>query len=225
MLLLRRARSPPDPCQDPPFALTAALATRCSAGKIVLSDRYFYTSLARDVVRGNNREWLSKLYSTMIKPDLAMYFRIPVETAISRVVKRRVSTSAKDEVNDSDDEPDEAYVSDDDGGQSDLSALIASARRLAAAEWAEERFRSDAGGDGDDAGNNSSTGSTGASQPRRDHDAESAGSSNDEPEDKDKAETVLASSDDQSAPQLSFYEAGLDLHLNEDPFKVRSLCT
>ena len=41
-----------------------------SDGKIVLADRYFYTSLARDSVRGSERDWLENLFLSMIRPDL-----------------------------------------------------------------------------------------------------------------------------------------------------------
>jgi len=57
-------------------------------GSIVLSDRYFYTALARDSVRGNDPAWLRQLYASAIRPDLTFYFRLPVETAIGRVLAR-----------------------------------------------------------------------------------------------------------------------------------------
>jgi len=57
-------------------------------GAIVLADRWFYTSLARDGVRGNDAKWLRKLYAFAPKPDLVLYFRLPVKTAIDRVLAR-----------------------------------------------------------------------------------------------------------------------------------------
>ncbi|MDE2291466.1 MAG: dTMP kinase, partial [Elusimicrobia bacterium] len=57
-------------------------------GSIVLSDRYFYTALARDSVRGNDPLWLRRLYDSVLRPDLTFYFRLPVETAIGRVLAR-----------------------------------------------------------------------------------------------------------------------------------------
>jgi|GEM_PF-136925 len=57
-------------------------------GAIVLADRWYYTSLARDVVRGNDPKWLRKLYKFAPQPDLILYFRLPVKTAIERVLKR-----------------------------------------------------------------------------------------------------------------------------------------
>ena len=56
------------------------------AGMLVLADRYMYTAFARDVVRGVSSEWVRKLYSFSIKPDMAFYFNVPIEVAISRLL-------------------------------------------------------------------------------------------------------------------------------------------
>jgi len=56
------------------------------AGMIVLADRYMYTAFARDSVRGVDHEWLRKLYAFAIKPDMAFYFSVPIEVAISRLL-------------------------------------------------------------------------------------------------------------------------------------------
>ena len=45
-----------------------------------------YTAFARDVVRGVSPEWVRKLYSFAIRPDMAFYFKVPIEVAISRLV-------------------------------------------------------------------------------------------------------------------------------------------
>ena len=59
------------------------------AGYIVLSDRYVYTAYARDVVRKCNLEWIRKVYSFAIKPQLAFYFRVPIDVAIDRILLGR----------------------------------------------------------------------------------------------------------------------------------------
>ncbi len=59
------------------------------AGMIVLADRYAYTAFARDVVRGVGREWVRKLYSFAIKPDVSFYFNVPIETACQRILANR----------------------------------------------------------------------------------------------------------------------------------------
>jgi len=56
------------------------------AGMIVLADRYMYTAFARDVARGVSPEWIRKLYSFAITPDMAFYFKVPIEVAISRLL-------------------------------------------------------------------------------------------------------------------------------------------
>jgi dTMP kinase len=56
------------------------------AGKVVLADRYIYTAMARDVARGANPLAVRELYSFAVRPDLALYFRVPLDVAISRVL-------------------------------------------------------------------------------------------------------------------------------------------
>jgi dTMP kinase len=60
------------------------------AGMIVLADRYSYTAFARDVARGVDRQWVRDLYSFAVQPDLALYFRVPIEVSIERLLARRV---------------------------------------------------------------------------------------------------------------------------------------
>lgn len=57
-------------------------------GAVVLADRWFFTALARDRVRGMDGAWLRKLYSFAPQPDLTLYYRLPVKTAIGRVLAR-----------------------------------------------------------------------------------------------------------------------------------------
>jgi dTMP kinase len=57
------------------------------SGYLVLADRYIYTAFARDVARGCHEEWLRQLYS--FAPDLAFYFRSPLDIAIGRIVSGR----------------------------------------------------------------------------------------------------------------------------------------
>ena len=59
------------------------------AGAIVCADRYAYTAFARDVVRGVNRSWVHNLYRFAIEPNLAFYFRLPLEVALDRIVGGR----------------------------------------------------------------------------------------------------------------------------------------
>jgi dTMP kinase len=60
------------------------------AGMIVLADRYAYTAFARDVTRGVDRQWVRDLYSFAVRPDLALYFRVPIDVSLDRLMARRV---------------------------------------------------------------------------------------------------------------------------------------
>jgi dTMP kinase len=60
------------------------------AGMIVLADRYTYTAFARDVTRGVDRQWVRELYSFAVRPDLTLYFRVPIDVSVDRLLARRV---------------------------------------------------------------------------------------------------------------------------------------
>src|SRR6187399_1739979 len=60
------------------------------AGMIVLADRYAYTAFARDVARGVDRAWVRDLYSFGVRPDMALYFRVPIDVSLDRLMARRV---------------------------------------------------------------------------------------------------------------------------------------
>lgn len=54
------------------------------AGFIVLADRYIYTLMARDVVRGADRAWVRNLYSPALVPDAVFYFRTGARQLVER---------------------------------------------------------------------------------------------------------------------------------------------
>lgn len=60
------------------------------AGMIVLADRYAYTAFSRDVARGVDPQWVRDLYSFAVRPDLAVYFRVPIDVSLDRLLARRV---------------------------------------------------------------------------------------------------------------------------------------
>ncbi len=60
------------------------------AGMTVLADRYAYTAFSRDATRGVDRQWVRELYSFAVRPDLALYFRVPIEVSVDRLLARRV---------------------------------------------------------------------------------------------------------------------------------------
>jgi dTMP kinase len=59
------------------------------AGYIVLADRYVYTAYARDVIRGCSRQWICKVYSFAVKPDIIFYFKVPIDIAADRILSGR----------------------------------------------------------------------------------------------------------------------------------------
>ncbi len=59
------------------------------AGMLVLADRYVYTAYARDHVRGCDRDWVRKVYRYAPKPDIAFYFKVPIEVSLKRITMTR----------------------------------------------------------------------------------------------------------------------------------------
>jgi dTMP kinase len=54
------------------------------AGFVVLADRYIYTLMARDMVRGMDEAWLKNLYGIALKPDAVFYLNVPPEELVQR---------------------------------------------------------------------------------------------------------------------------------------------
>lgn len=54
------------------------------AGVIVLADRYIYTLMARDLVRGMDKDWLRNLYSIALVPDAVFYLKVSPEKLVQR---------------------------------------------------------------------------------------------------------------------------------------------
>ena len=58
-------------------------------GKIVISDRYFYSCLANLRARGFiHDKWIYEVAESIIKPDVSFFFDVPVEIAVGRVRSR-----------------------------------------------------------------------------------------------------------------------------------------
>ncbi|MFC1714576.1 dTMP kinase [Candidatus Poribacteria bacterium] len=58
------------------------------AGFHLLSDRYFYSTIARDVVRGVDPTWTREVYGLALKPDIVFYLKADITTILTRVVDR-----------------------------------------------------------------------------------------------------------------------------------------
>ncbi len=62
------------------------------AGFIVLADRYIYTLIARDLVRGGNPEWLKKIYSAIsLVPDAVFYLDVSPRFLVDRNFHKKSS--------------------------------------------------------------------------------------------------------------------------------------
>ena len=63
------------------------------AGTLVLADRFIYTLIARGVVRGINRDYLSGLYAMALRPHLTFWLNVRPETAFAREFKKAQAIS------------------------------------------------------------------------------------------------------------------------------------
>jgi dTMP kinase len=63
------------------------------AGTVVLADRFIYTLIARGVVRGINRDYLSGLYEMALRPHLTFWLNVRPETAFAREFKKAQAIS------------------------------------------------------------------------------------------------------------------------------------
>jgi len=63
------------------------------AGFIVLADRYIYTLMARDMVRGMDEAWLKNIYGVALVPDAVFYLQASPESLVQRTFRK---TSALD---------------------------------------------------------------------------------------------------------------------------------
>ncbi|NMB53185.1 MAG: thymidylate kinase [Leptolinea sp.] len=59
------------------------------AGFIVLSDRYFFSIIARDIVRGADPFRARLIYGFALKPDLVIYMRSDIDSLVARLVHGR----------------------------------------------------------------------------------------------------------------------------------------
>ena len=61
------------------------------AGFIVLADRYIYTLMARDMVRGMDEAWLKNLYGIALEPDAVFYLNVPPEELVQRTFAKNAA--------------------------------------------------------------------------------------------------------------------------------------
>jgi len=59
------------------------------SGKIVVSDRYLYSSLAYQGAAGLDIGWIKQINRMALPPDLAIYIDVPPEVVVKRMRRRR----------------------------------------------------------------------------------------------------------------------------------------
>ncbi len=65
------------------------ICPQLEAGKVVLSDRYFYSCLANLRARGFTKDqWIYEIAGSVVRPDIAFFFDVPVSVAVERVRAR-----------------------------------------------------------------------------------------------------------------------------------------
>ena len=57
------------------------------SGAVALADRYIFTLMARDLVRGTEPHWLESLYSRALVADAVFYLKVPLATLATRTLR------------------------------------------------------------------------------------------------------------------------------------------
>ncbi len=63
------------------------------SGTVVLADRFIFTLIARGVVRGINRDYMSGLYAMALRPHLTFWLNVRPETAFGREFRKAQAIS------------------------------------------------------------------------------------------------------------------------------------
>lgn len=93
--VLRRDKRIPIPAEALLFAadrvdhVEREIKPLLSEGKIVVSDRYIYSSIAYQGAAGLDIGWIMEVNKMVPKPDLAIYLDVPVEVVMKRIQRRR----------------------------------------------------------------------------------------------------------------------------------------
>jgi len=56
------------------------------SGFVLITDRYFYSLVARAIVRGADPDWIRRVFSFSLKPDAVFYLRIEVPDLVPRML-------------------------------------------------------------------------------------------------------------------------------------------
>jgi dTMP kinase len=71
--------------------LVSEIIPALRAGYIVLADRYIYTLMARDIVRGADPAWTRNLYSSALVPDAVFYLQVDPQELVLRSFEKNAT--------------------------------------------------------------------------------------------------------------------------------------
>jgi len=74
--------------QDRKEHLEKEIAPALKEGKIVISDRYFFSSFAYGAASGADLDWLMKINNNFLLPDITFLLKVSPEVCIERIQKR-----------------------------------------------------------------------------------------------------------------------------------------
>lgn len=75
-------------CTDFADQLENKIIPALFSGYIVLADRYIFTLMARDIVRGAGKEWLKELFGFALVPDMIFYIDVDPQILLHRAFSK-----------------------------------------------------------------------------------------------------------------------------------------
>ena len=69
--------------------ITELIGPALAAGKTVITERYFYSSLAYQSARGLSMAWLESINRAAMKPNLVILIDLPADAALQRIKRSR----------------------------------------------------------------------------------------------------------------------------------------
>ena len=84
--------------QDRREHLANLIIPALKAGKMVISDRYFFSTFAYGVFSGLELDWLMKINDDFLVPDITFILKVKSETCVSRIEKRGISKTLFEEI-------------------------------------------------------------------------------------------------------------------------------
>jgi len=86
-------------CADRGHHLFYEIEPALDAGKVVITDRYLFSTIAFGAINSNknDKDWLTCLNSKFRIPDLTFYIDVPPEVCLQRIKRNRFSTELFEE--------------------------------------------------------------------------------------------------------------------------------